>query len=132
VGARGHVERSGEHPGIRRKEMESYNKDPQLSERFGGSVIMYLLRPLDRKLERILRQGEQIMSAVTEFAAKVNQNFADIKAGIAALDAQIVAFQQTPGVLPQNEQDMLDAIVKASGELAVAAKAVMPPVPPLV
>jgi hypothetical protein len=72
------------------------------------------------------------MRAVTEFPAKVNQNFADIKAGIAALDAQIVAFQQTPGVLPQNEQDMLDAIVKASGELAVAAKAVMPPVPPVV
>jgi len=89
-------------------------------------------------LERILQSNlainrgiEQLMSQISDFAAKVNANFASIKAGIASLDAQIQAFQNSPGTLSAADQAALDAIVASSTALATAANAaVVPPVPP--
>lgn len=69
------------------------------------------------------------MSAVSDFAAKVNANFAQIQAGIASLDAQIQAFQNSPGTLSADDQAALDAISAQSATLAAAAQApVTPPV----
>lgn len=69
--------------------------------------------------------------AIATFAATVNANFAKIQAGIAALDAQINAFNNSPGTLSANDQAALDAIVAASGNLAAAAAApVVPATPP--
>ena len=70
------------------------------------------------------------MSAVTDFAAKVEANFASIKAGIQALDDKIVAFQNSPGTLSASDQAALDQIVTDSAALATAANAVVPPVAP--
>lgn len=70
------------------------------------------------------------MSQVTDFAAKVETNFASIKSGIQALDDKIVAFQNSPGVLSPEDQAALDQIVADSAALATAANAVVPPVVP--
>ena len=61
------------------------------------------------------------MSAVTDFAAKVESNFATIKSGIQALDDKIVAFQNSPGVLTPEDQTALDSIVSDSADLAQRA-----------
>ena len=61
------------------------------------------------------------MSAVTDFAAKVESNFATIKAGIQALDDKINAFNNSPGVLSPADQAALDSIVSDSADLAQRA-----------
>ena len=71
------------------------------------------------------------MSQISDFADKTNANFAAIASGIANLDAQIQAFQNSPGTLSPADQAALDAIVASSAKLAAAAQApVVPPVPP--
>jgi hypothetical protein len=68
--------------------------------------------------------------AIAAFAATVNANFAKIQAGITNLDAQINAFNNSPGTLSAADQAQLDAIVASSGALATAAQApVVPPAP---
>lgn len=56
-----------------------------------------------------------------------------IVTGIAALDAMIQAFQNSPGTLSPADQAMLDGIVTASTALAQRAAAVStaPPPPPV-
>jgi hypothetical protein len=76
---------------------------------------------LARILAETTKQGDQIMSAVSDFAAKVESNFATIKAGIQALDDKIVAFQNSPGTLSPADQAALDAIVADSADLAQRA-----------
>ena len=80
------------------------------------------------------------MSQVSDFAAKVQTAFdkvnADldvITAGIAALDAAIVAFQNSPGTLSAADQAALDDIQAKSAALVAKADAVnvVPPVPPV-
>ena len=61
------------------------------------------------------------MSAVTDFAAKVESNFATIKAGIQALDDKINVFNNSPGVLSSADQAALDSIVSDSADLAQRA-----------
>ena len=61
------------------------------------------------------------MSAVSDFYAKVESNFATIKAGIQALDDKIVAFQNSPGTLSPEDQAALDQIVSDSADLAQRA-----------
>jgi hypothetical protein len=68
-----------------------------------------------------IQQGDRIMSAVSDFSAKVESNFATIKAGIDALDAKIVAFQNSPGTLSPDDQAALDQIVADSANLAQRA-----------
>ena len=68
------------------------------------------------------------MSAITDFSAQVEANFVGIRSGIAALDAKIVAFQNSPGTLSATDQAALDAIVAESAALATAANTAVPPV----
>lgn len=68
------------------------------------------------------------MSAITDFAAKTEANFASVKTGIAALDAKILALQNSPGILTPEDQAALDQIVTDSGALAAAANAIVPAV----
>lgn len=78
----------------------------------------------------IIGNQEITMSQISDFAAKVEANFASTKSGIQALDDKIVAFQNSPGTLSPEDQAALDAIVADSATLATAANAVVPPVPP--
>ena len=79
------------------------------------------------------------MSKVTDFAAavqtafdKVSADLDTITAGIAALDAAIAAFQNSPGVLSPADQAALDDIQAKSQALVAKADAVnvTPPTPP--
>ena len=79
------------------------------------------------------------MSQVTDFAAvvntafvKVNTDMDSIKTSIADLNAQIVAFQNSPGTLSAADQAALDGIQAASQLLVAKADAmvVVSPVPP--
>jgi prophage DNA circulation protein len=78
----------------------------------------------------LVEEIQELMSAVSDFATKVNANFASIKAGIAALDAKIQAFQNSPGTLSPADQTALDDIVATSATLATAANAAVPVVTP--
>jgi PKD repeat protein len=66
---------------------------------------------------------DQIMSAITDFSAKVEANFAIIQTGITNLDAQIQALQNSPGILTPADQAALDKIAADSAALAAAASA---------
>ncbi len=70
--------------------------------------------------------------AIAAFVNTVNTNFGQIKAGILALDAQINAFNNSPGTLSAEDQAALDGIVTASADLAAAANAPVVPPPPVV
>lgn len=96
---------------------------------FEDRVFDILERILQAQLI-LIKGNEQLMSQISDFAAKVNTNFASIKAGIASLDAQIQAFQNSPGTLSTADQAALDGIVAASATLATAANAIVPPTPP--
>lgn len=87
-------------------------------------------RDLRETLHRIVETQKNIMSQISDFAAKVNANFATIQDGITKLDNQIQAFQNSPGTLSAADQAALDQIVASSSKLADAAEAVVPVVPP--
>ena len=79
------------------------------------------------------------MSKVTDFAAavqtafdKVSTDLDKIVAGIAALDAAITAFQNSPGTLSAEDQAALDDIQAKSQALVAKADAVdvTAPTPP--
>lgn len=70
------------------------------------------------------------MSQITDFAAKVEANFALIQTGITNLDAQIQALQNSPGTLSPEDQAALDKLSADSAALAAAAASpVVPAVP---
>jgi hypothetical protein len=66
-------------------------------------------------------QQEKLLMAVSDDLAIVSGNLVTIGNGIVALDAKIVALQNTPGPFSPADQTAFDAIVKHSGELAAAA-----------
>ena len=66
------------------------------------------------------------MATITDQLATVTANLASIRTGIANLDSQIVAWQNSPGTLSASDQAMLDAIVASSAKVAIAANAVVP------
>ena len=70
------------------------------------------------------------MSQITDFAAKVEVNFAATKAGIQALDDKITAFQNSPGTLSATDQAALDQIVTDSAALVSQTNALPPTVAP--
>jgi hypothetical protein len=81
--------------------------------------------------KQVLQQGATTMSAVTDFAAKVEANFAATKAGIQALDDKITALQNSPGTLSASDQAALDAIVADSAALVTQTNALPPTVVPV-
>ena len=81
-------------------------------------------------------QEKTDMSVITDWAAKENANLTAISgqlntitSGVAALDAAIVAFQNSPGTLSAPDQAALDAIVAQSAALVTAAGAINTAVP---
>jgi hypothetical protein len=96
---------------------------------------------LSRQMGQLIQQGQKLMSKVTDFATAVNAAFDKlstdldtIKTGIAALDAAIAAFQNSPGTLSAADQAALDDIQAKSQALVVKADAIdtTPPAPPVV
>ena len=88
-------------------------------------------------LEEIKEQLNKIMSAVTDFAAKVQKSFDQlsndldgITAEIKTLNDTIQTLQNSPGTLGPADQAALDDIAAKSAALATKADAlVVPPVP---
>ena len=81
---------------------------------------------LDSSLSLILERIERLekkMSAITDFAAKVETNFAALKSAIQALDDKITASQTSPGPLSATDQAALDGIVADSAALVTQAAA---------
>ena len=73
---------------------------------------------------------KRIMSEISEFAAKVEENFGKISDGIKALDAKIIQLQQNmPSILPDDQKALLQKIVDESSALAAAAQSM--PTPPV-
>ncbi len=72
-----------------------------------------------------LSQLHHTMSALSDQLAVVITNLTSIQTGITSLDAQIQAFQNSPGTLSAADQASLDAIVASSTSLATAANAVV-------
>ncbi len=84
------------------------------------------------------------MSQIMDWAAQEQAALAatstsldGVVVGVAALDAMIQAFQNSPGVLSPEDQAALDAITSVSGALAAKAAAISttppsatPPPPP--
>ena len=81
------------------------------------------------KLDCIERKVDQLMSQVTDFAAKVQAHFDSITAKIKSLDDKIQAFQNSPGTLSAADQAALDVIANESAALDTAADAPLPPAP---
>ncbi len=82
---------------------------------------------------------QQQQSAITDWAAKeqvsltsIGGTLTAISTGVAALDAMIIAFQNSPGTLSAADQAALDSIVAASAALNTQAQAinVTAPAPP--
>lgn len=73
------------------------------------------------QVETQQNQQEKILMAVSDDLASVKANLVTIGNGIVALDAKIVALQNTPGTLDATDQAALNDIVTASAALAATA-----------
>ena len=107
-----------------------------------------LVKRLDRideglwSLRKFIDQGNQkLMSQITDWAAQeeadlsaISTTLDNVVSGIAALDALITAFQNSPGTLTPQDQAALDAIQASAHALVTKASAIStaPPVPPAV
>jgi septal ring factor EnvC (AmiA/AmiB activator) len=82
--------------------------------------------------KRIMATVSEELAAVQANLDTVNTKLDDITTGIAALDALITGFQNSPGTLSAADQAALDKIQAASNDLAAKASAVSttPPAPP--
>jgi len=104
------------------------NFDPKLAA---------LLQSISVSLIRLYNQGERIMSAISEFAAKVNQHQAKIdeavtgiSGDIAALKQMIADLQNNPGPISPEDQALLDQIEARIGATAERVKALDDLTPP--
>lgn len=82
-------------------------------------------------LDRIAQMEKNIMSQITDWAAKEQADLTAISAtldglvtGIAALDAKITALQNSPGTLSAADQAALDGIAAASAALVTKSAAI--------
>jgi hypothetical protein len=93
-----------------------------------------------------IKKEKELMSQITDWAATEQADLTTISTtldavvtGVAALDALIVGFQNSPGTLSATDQAALDAIVAASAALVTKSAAIStvapgtppPPPPPL-
>ncbi len=97
------------------------------------------LSKLSDMLAQNIEKEKVIMSKITDWAAAEQADLTTISttldavvSGVAALDALIVAFQNSPGTLSPSDQAALDGIQAASKALVAksAAISVTPPPPP--
>lgn len=85
---------------------------------------------LDRLLSALLTQGENLMSAITDFAAKQTAFNTDLsnqldamQTDITALNAKIATLQNSPGTISPADQATLDSLVTAGTSLQAKADA---------
>jgi predicted nucleic acid-binding Zn-ribbon protein len=88
-------------------------------------------------LQQIEHQLNKIMSAITDFTAKVQAEFDKVNADldaitveITALNQKIIALQNSPGTLSAADQTALDAIQTSAASLQAKADALVPAVAP--
>lgn len=74
-------------------------------------------RILERLLHTLTTQGENIMTAISDFAAKMNsfndrqdKAVADLQGDVKSLEDQIAALQASPGTITPEDQTSLDNI----------------------
>ena len=104
--------------------------------------ILRELKEINHKLSHLQKLGENIMTAISDFAAaqatyntQIDASLADISTEIAALNAEIVTLQNSAGQISADDQASLDAIQAHSQSLAAklaALDTINPPVPPVV
>lgn len=91
-------------------------------------------------LSAITQLGEKIMSAISDFAAKMTTFFdqqdaaiSDLQGDVANLNAQIAALQNSSGTITPDDQALLDGIQtrgQAVSDKLTALDAITPPVVP--
>lgn len=91
-----------------------------------------------KMLHELKHQGVNLMSKITEFAAReqadftqINTKLDDVVAGVKHLDDMIVAFQNSQGQLSLEDQQALDAIETASKDVVTKAEAIDTTPPPV-
>jgi hypothetical protein len=89
------------------------------------------LERLQQTLDRIEEKENLIMSKITDWAAAeqadlttISNTLNGIVTGIAALDALITAFNNSPGTLSPSDQAALDGIKAASAALVTQSAAI--------
>lgn len=82
------------------------------------------------QVETQQNKQERILMAVSDDLASVKANLVTIGNGIVALDAKIVALQNTPGALDATDQAALTDIVTSSAALAATAANIPGVTPP--
>jgi hypothetical protein len=99
-----------------------------------------LLREVRDEIRIQTQQNEKLMSAITDWAATeqasltaISNTLNSIVTGIAALDALIQGFQNSPGTLSAADQAALNAISAQSAALVAQSAAIStaPPVAPV-
>jgi hypothetical protein len=116
---------------------------PYSSDSIAPSDLGDEINTIFAALNQARRNRDNLMSQITDWAAAeqadltaISNTLTSLVAGIAALDAQIVAqivaFQNSPGTLSASDQAALTAIQTASAALVTqsAAISVTPPAPP--
>jgi hypothetical protein len=85
---------------------------------------------LDRLLSALLTQGEIIMSAISDFAAKqtafntdLSNQLDALQTDITALNTKITTLQNSPGQISAADQATLDSLVTAGTALQAKADA---------
>ena len=88
--------------------------------------------PLELTLKDLINRLvtiQKTMSALSTELAAITTSLTSVASGIASLDAQIQAFQNSPGTLNPTDQASLDAIASASAALATSANAAVAAAP---
>ncbi len=111
-----------------------------MTERHQLHQISVKLDDQHRHLRDILNKLEVIMSAISDFAAKVTAFFdrqdlavTDLQADVKALEDQIAALQASAGVITPEDQALLDGIATRASTISDkldALDALTPPVAP--
>lgn len=99
------------------------------------------IQRIEHKLDTLIILGEQIMSAISDFATAQNAfndqmdaSISGLNGDIANLNAQIAALQASAGQITPADQALLDGIQargKAMADKLSALDALTPPVPPV-
>lgn len=102
-------------------------------------ITQVQLHHLDKKLDLLLILGEQIMTAIAEFAAaqqafndRQDVAIADIQGDIKSLNDQIAALQASSGAISAEDQASLDAISAHASSVADKLDALDALTPPVV
>jgi uncharacterized protein YaaN involved in tellurite resistance len=99
-----------------------------------------MLRDIVQRLTRIEAQGEKIMSAISDFAAKqkafnatIDSAITGITGDVKTLNDKIAALQASAGTVTPEDQALLDELEAAGNSLASRVTALddlTPPTPP--